>query len=55
MAMVFTNAKEPDNPIIFANDAFLSLTGYTREEVLDESFKFLMAHAANADALRSSS
>ena len=22
MAMVFTDAKEPDNPIIFANDAF---------------------------------
>ena len=24
MAMVFTDAKEPGNPIIFANDAFLS-------------------------------
>ncbi len=28
MAMVFTDAKEPGNPIIFANDAFLALTGY---------------------------
>ncbi|MGZ9083605.1 MAG: HWE histidine kinase domain-containing protein, partial [Rhodoplanes sp.] len=27
MAMVFTDAREADNPIIFANDAFLSLTG----------------------------
>jgi hypothetical protein len=27
MAMVFTDAREPDNPIIFANEAFLSLTG----------------------------
>ena len=25
MAMVFTDAKEPGHPIIFANDAFLSL------------------------------
>ncbi len=33
MAMVFTDAAEPDNPIIFANDSFLSLTGYSREEV----------------------
>jgi hypothetical protein len=24
--MAFTDAKEPDNPIVFANDSFLSLT-----------------------------
>jgi len=51
MAMVFTDARQPGNPIIFANDSFLSLTGYTREEVLGESFNFLMAHAADAEAL----
>ena len=51
MAMVFTDAKQPSNPIIFANDSFLSLTGYAREEVLGQSFNFLMAHAADADAL----
>ena len=51
MAMVFTDAKQPDNPIVFANDSFLSLTGYTREEVLGQSFNFLMAHAADAEAL----
>ena len=28
MAMVFTDAKEAGHTIIFANDAFLSLTGY---------------------------
>ena len=43
MPMVFTDAKEADNPIIFANDAFLSLSGYDREEVLGQSFNFLMA------------
>ena len=48
MAMVFTDATEPDNPIIFANDSFLSLTGYDREEVLGKSFNFLMAHGADA-------
>jgi PAS domain-containing protein len=51
MAMVFTDAKEPDNPIIFANDSFISLTGYSREEVLGQSFNFLMAHGADAEAL----
>jgi PAS domain S-box-containing protein len=51
MAMVFTDAKEPNNPIIFTNDSFLSLTGYKREEVLGQGFNFLMAHGADADAL----
>src|ERR1700687_76958 len=51
MAMVFTDAKPPDNPIIFANDSFLSLTGYRWEEVLGQSFSFLMARGANAEAL----
>jgi PAS domain S-box-containing protein len=52
MAMVFTDAKEPDNPIIFANEAFLALTGYDREEVLGQSFNFLMARGADQVALK---
>jgi len=51
MAMVFADATKPDNPIIFANDSFLSLTGYDREEVLGKSFNFLMAHGADAEAV----
>jgi PAS domain S-box-containing protein len=51
MAMLFTDAKEDDNPIIFANDAFLKLTGYDREEVLGQSFNFLMARGADPDSL----
>jgi PAS domain S-box-containing protein len=51
MAMVFTDATEPDNPIIFANDAFLELTGYDREEVLGQSFNFLMARGTDPDSL----
>jgi PAS domain S-box-containing protein len=51
MAMVFTDAKEPNHPLIFANDSFLSLTGYDREEVLGQSFDFLMARPADPEAL----
>ena len=51
MAMIFTDAKEIDNPIIFANDAFLSLTGYERREVLGQSFNFLMARGADQASL----
>ncbi|MFD1983635.1 HWE histidine kinase domain-containing protein [Mesorhizobium newzealandense] len=52
MAMVFADAKEPGHPIIFANDAFLALTGYAREEVLGQHFNFLMADATDAGALK---
>jgi PAS domain S-box-containing protein len=52
MPMLFTDAKDPGNPIIFANDSFLVLTGYPREEVLGQDFNFLLARNANADVLR---
>lgn len=51
MPMVFTNAKEPNHPIIFANDSFLSLTGYDRKEVLGQSFNFLLARRDDPEAL----
>ena len=51
MPMVFTDAKVSDNPIIFANDSFLKLTGYTRDEVLGQSFNFLMARGTDKAAL----
>jgi len=51
MPMVFMDAKVPGNPIIFANDSFLRLTGYPREGVLGQSFNFLMAQGADPKAL----
>ncbi|MEP6563746.1 MAG: HWE histidine kinase domain-containing protein [Mesorhizobium sp.] len=52
MAMLFTDAQEPGNPIIFVNDAFLALTGYIREEVLAQPFNFVMADGTDAAALK---
>jgi PAS domain-containing protein len=46
MPMVFTD-EAPGHPVIFANDAFLVLTGYTREEVLAKSFQSLLAVGAD--------
>jgi PAS domain S-box-containing protein len=51
MAMVFTDARQSKNPIIFANNAFLQLTGYSRQDVLGQSFNFLLAHAADDESL----
>ena len=41
MPMLVTDPSLPDNPIIFMNDAFTKLTGYTREEVLGTNCRFL--------------
>jgi PAS domain S-box-containing protein len=51
MAMVFTDAKQANNSIIFANDSFMSLFGYQREEILGHGFDFVMANAADAEPL----
>ena len=51
MAMVFADAKEANHPLIFANDSFLSLAGYDREEVLGQSFDFLMGRPVDPKAL----
>jgi hypothetical protein len=42
MPMVFSDPQIPGNPIIYANDSFLALTGYDREEVLGRSYHFMM-------------
>jgi PAS domain S-box-containing protein len=49
MAMVFTDAKEATNPIVFANDSFLSLTGFDRAEILGQSFDSLLARGTAAE------
>lgn len=51
MPMIFTDAREADNPIIFANDSFLKLTGYDRAELLAHPFNFLLASPDDAEAL----
>jgi two-component system sensor kinase FixL len=51
MAMVFTNAREANNPIVFANESFLALMGYERHEVLAQSFNFVMAGVTKRAAL----
>ena len=47
MPIVFTNARDPACPIIFANDSLLSLTGHDRAELLGESIFSLLAKDAD--------
>jgi PAS domain S-box-containing protein len=50
MPMVFTDAKAPNSPIVFANESFLSLVGFQREEVLGQPFSMLVAQGPEANA-----
>ncbi|MFD2647093.1 PAS domain-containing protein [Devosia albogilva] len=47
MPMLITDPRLPDNPIVFVNDAFHRLTGYTREETLGRNCRFLQGPGTN--------
>lgn len=40
-AVIVTDATQPDGPIVFANDAFRLLTGYSQAEILGRNCRFL--------------
>jgi PAS domain S-box-containing protein len=49
--MVVTDPRLPDNPIVFANPAFLTLTGYEASEVLGRNCRFLQGPDTDPAAL----
>lgn len=51
MAMIITDPNRLDNPIVYANDAFLRLTGYTRLEVTGRNCRFLQGPDTDLDAV----
>ena len=41
IAAVISNPRLPDNPIVECNDAFVALTGYSREQIIGRNCRFL--------------
>lgn len=49
--VVLSDPNQPDNPLIYANPAFLELTGYAEDEVLGRSCRFLQGPETSPDAV----
>lgn len=50
--IVIADATQPDNPIIFVNKSFTTITGYTAEEVAGRSCQFLQGIHTNKDDIQ---
>ena len=51
MPMVVTDPRQSDNPIVFANRAFLDLTQYAEEQVLGRNCRFLQGPETSPDTV----
>lgn len=51
MPMIVTDPNLPDNPIIFANEAFLEMTGYQADEIFGKNCRFLQGLDTDAETV----
>ena len=51
MPMLITDPRQSDNPIVFANEAFLRLSGYDRTEVIGHNCRFLQGDETDPAAV----
>ena len=51
MPMVITDPRQPDNPIVMANKAFLVSTGYNIDDVIGHNCRFLQGKDTDPDSV----
>ena len=51
MPMIITNPRLPDNPVVFANDAFCRLSGYDREQIVGRNCRFLQGPETDPESV----
>ena len=52
MPMILTDPRQDDNPIVFANQAFLDLTGYEESEIVGRNCRFLQGPDTDRETVR---
>ncbi|EJM97741.1 PAS domain S-box [Herbaspirillum sp. YR522] len=52
MPMIVSDPRRPDTPIVFVNDAFINMTGYTRDEVIGRNCRFLQGPETDRAVVR---
>lgn len=51
MPMIVTDPHAPDHPIVFANPAFLNMTGYTPEELIGKNCRLMQGPDTDRDTV----
>lgn len=51
MPMLITDPRQPDNPIIFCNQAFSNLTGYSTDELIGRNCRLLQGPQTDSGAI----
>lgn len=48
---VLTNPNKADNPIVYASDGFVKVTGYARNEIIPRNCRFLQTHQTDRESV----
>ena len=51
MPMTVTDPHQPDNPIVFANKAFIRMTGYAMDEIVGQNCRFLQGKDTDSETV----
>lgn len=51
-ALILCDLQQPDCPVVYANEAFTSLTGYTNREIVGHNCRFLQAPGGHVEGVR---
>jgi len=49
--IIITDALQPHNPIIYVNDGFVRITGFSKEEILGQNCRFLQGKDTNPQSI----
>lgn len=52
IGVTITDPRQPDNPTVYANEAFERITGYDRADAIGRNMRFLQGTTSDRDAVR---